>query len=165
MKYIIDKCEQRATKAGTVLKVDLIDENGTLEDKVTIWNSYPNFASLRVGTEVSGDVEVKKNGIYTNKTLISLKTSTLTPPRGTGTKVYQERQGEMIKVAQERKSESIAFFNSTNSAISVLKEITKDVPFPTDKDYQLAIVRWRDWFLSEWTKYEKSDITNKHDAF
>lgn len=54
-----------------------------------------------------------------------------------------------IKNAQDRKDYSIAFFNSTNSAIEMLK-----IDQPTSpEDIKNKLVLWREWFLSQHGEY------------
>jgi hypothetical protein len=62
---------------------------------------------------------------------------------------------QIIKDAQFRKGLSIAFFNATNAAIELTKnlEMTQDV-------LQSAIVEWRDWFLEEHKNYYSEVIAN-----
>lgn len=162
MKYIIDKAELKGTSKGTILKVDLVDENGVLDEGVTIWNNFPNFASLKTGSEVNGSVVVKKNGQYTNKSLYEDKTSTIGTPRGTGIKAAQERKAVMIEKAQDRKNESIAYFNSLNVAIQFVAAFSKNLEMGEAFD---SVVHFRDLFLQEWQKYERSDTTDKHNPF
>lgn len=88
--------------------------------------------------------------------------------KGTGMKAAQERKAEMIEKAQDRKNESIAYFNAVNSAIALLSShkalISPSNPIASvasDNEIHLFITKWRDWFLDEWKKYEAKDVTDK----
>lgn len=163
IKYTITKLEKKATKIGEIIKADLQDFNGIVTDNVSIFPSFPNFAGLTVGSEVIGAISIKQNGQYTNKVLNEERTSTIKDgTRGSGIKAAQERKEVMIEKAQERKNDSIAYFNSINCAINA---VGKYDPTKEINDYQDAIVQFRDWFLAEWRKYDASDITDKKTPF
>lgn len=155
MKYTINWLEKKTTSTGkNKIDATLQDENGTLTEKVTIWDSYPNFAELAPGREVTGSIEVKQNGQYTNKTLKPEVTHGYKGMQGGQKSVniskLMDKKAENIEEAQNRKNDSIAYFNSVNSAINAIGEYdtARDL-----QDYKQAIVELRDWFLSEWHKY------------
>lgn len=81
-----------------------------------------------------------------------------------GVAAAQERKSEYIKEAQERKEESIAYFNATNSAIQLL---TSNPRFQemTPEDKKDNIIWWREFFLSEWRKYDAKPEQDKHIPF
>jgi hypothetical protein len=65
---------------------------------------------------------------------------------------------EILKNAQYRKSLSIAYFNSVNSAIELVSNF-----YPKDEkieDIKKTIVDWRDWFLEEHKNYHATVIAN-----
>ena len=62
------------------------------------------------------------------------------------------RRLENDKEAQGRKEDSIAFFNSTNSAIALLKE---SIGTMDNGDLKVALKEWREWFLSEYETYKR----------
>ena len=66
-----------------------------------------------------------------------------------------EKNEEIMKNAQFRKSLSIAFFNATNAAI----ELVKEKPMTADET-RFAIQVWRDWFLGEHKNYYAAVIAN-----
>jgi len=164
MKYKIDWCEIKTTSTGKK-KIDatLIDEKGVKNDKVTIWEGFPNFENLAAGMEIDADVVEKQNGQYLNKTAYAIKAPSTGFKGGAGVKAAQERKGEMIKEAQSRKNEAIAFFNATNCAMQLLPIIKTELdnPFKVKE----AIKHWREWFLCEWQEYEVKDTTDKHRPF
>ncbi len=59
---------------------------------------------------------------------------------------------QALKDAQYRKSLSIAYFNSVNSAIELVTKsslVTGGLVFGNSEDIRSAIEVWRDWFLEE----------------
>lgn len=166
MKYSIEWLERKETSTGkTKYDATLKNEAGVVTEKVTIWDSFPNFSDLKPGTVIDCDVVTKQNGKYTNVTAYPSKN-----PNGTtrpqGMKAAQERKAEMIEKAQERKSESIAFFNATNNAIVLLEAYNKNAEYPfSPEGAKKFITEWREWFLTEWQKYEAGDKTDKHNPF
>jgi len=63
----------------------------------------------------------------------------------------QEKKAEYIREAQDRKSESIAYFNSLNCAIQIYAAHKPNID--TEKELGDYIRRWRDHFLKEWENY------------
>lgn len=163
-KLKIEWIERTMTKTGKA-KADatLVDEKGVSTDKVTIWGDFPDFEKLMPGQEIFGEINVKQNGAYTNKTLYAGRTDTINNPKAPawatggnkgGIKAAQERKEVMIEKAQARKNDSIAYFNANNSAISVLGKYEYSMDL---SGYRDQLVQWRDWFLSEWEKYDAGD--------
>lgn len=69
---------------------------------------------------------------------------------------------QLIRDAQFRKGLSIAFFNATNSAISLAVEYK-----PNQEDVKEFIVKYRDWLLEEYKKYYSeiiASIGKKYDS-
>lgn len=64
---------------------------------------------------------------------------------------------KIIKDAQYRKGLSIAFFNATNSAISML---TADKINMTSEQMEEYITKWRNWFLDTHKEYYATVIAN-----
>ena len=65
----------------------------------------------------------------------------------------QAVKAEYIREAQDRKEESIAFFNATNSALTIISGDIKSGLITVDTA-QEKIRYWRDWFLAEYEKYK-----------
>lgn len=159
-QYIVDWCETKTTSTGKNVKnATLKTENGTLMDKVSIWSDFPGWADIRPGSTVQGEIRSNPKGYK------SLSPGTFSAPAGgraSGAVSAANITKKSVEEAQARKSESIAFFNSTNNAIALLSAIgMANLEQPTDK----FIVYWRDWFLSEYRKYEAGDITDKTRPF
>jgi hypothetical protein len=75
----------------------------------------------------------------------------------------QKPDEKILKDAQYRKGLSIAFFNATNSAISLIT--SPDYHFSSTKTftnelYKLEIVEIRDWLLEEHKNYYATVIAN-----
>lgn len=165
-KYQIIKLERKTTANGkNKIDADLQDFDGFVEDKVTIWDDFPNFANLKMGNEVTGQVVAKVNGQYTNKSLYGERTEGW----GGGKKApsvniskLMDKKAENIAEAQERKNDSIAYFNAINSAIALAEQM---VTTPHSDQMKEFIKIWRDWFLSEWNKYNSGDVTDKRTPF
>lgn len=64
---------------------------------------------------------------------------------------------KIIRDAQYRKGLSIAFFNATNSAISML---TADKINMTSEEMEAYITKWRTWFLDTHKEYYVRVIAN-----
>jgi hypothetical protein len=77
----------------------------------------------------------------------------------------QKYKAKYIAKAQDKKEESIAFFNSVNSAVNLLSKMDF---YKNREDLKEEIVFWRDWFYEEWVKRnnvieeeEKKEILNE----
>lgn len=166
IKYKIASLVKKTTSIGKdKADVTLIDSEGNEEERVTIWSDFPNFATLKVGDEVMGALTIKVNGQYTNKTLYPERTQGW----GGGKKQpsiniskMMDKKAETIKEAQERKNDSIAYFNSINVAIQFVSEFKAELD-PL-KDAYTLVLEYRDMFLAEWQKYE-ADATKGKNPF
>ena len=147
-----------------VIEAEVKGEDNVITKKVQIWPDFPMFDTITFDAQVEGDLVVKTKGEYTNITLYAPKPQGNFKAGSTGIKAAQERKAEMIEKAQDRKSESIAYFNSVNCAIALAGNFFKGQPMP-DEDVKEFITEWRDWFLSEYRKYEASPETDKKNAF
>lgn len=126
---------------------------------IKMFESHSLYETVAIGD----DVEVDKSGKYWNVVDPKGSQRKAAPARG-GMKAAQERKEQMIKDAQERKNESVAYFNSVNSAIGLVTKFADFETFDNSTIHRL-IQEERDWFLSEWKKYEAGDYTEKHDPF
>ncbi len=145
-------------KTGAPMKVTMFD-NG---DKVFVNSKWDSAIYDKV---VEGaEFELVKDGNF-NKIKYDKPASA---GFGGGSKVEKlmDKKADNIKVAQERKNDAIAFFNATNSAIAIFGQ-SKDLnsKFWDEDSMQEFLVKWRTWFLEEWTKYDSQDYTDKHNPF
>lgn len=165
MKYTINWLERKTTSTGKD-KADCTLKNGEeIIDKVTIWADFPNFASLMAGQEINGILDIRTNGQYTNKTL----KPELTQGWGGGKKQpsiniskLMDKKAENIAEAQGRKNDSIAYFNSLNSAIAFVGANNKDFTMMSQEEAYNAVLKVRDLFLGEWHKYEADPTKGKN---
>jgi hypothetical protein len=154
--YTIDWLEKKEWEGKKLINATLQGEGD-----VTIWEidkdgkPFPGFADLMPGSQITGSIWVNpKNG-----------KKTLYPPKPVGASsggsfprkpaVSQTEKNAGIKEAQDRKEESIAYFNATNSAIAIvsqLYDLRGGVPEATVK---ATLQSWRDWFLKEHHNYKE----------
>lgn len=151
--YEVSWSEKKTTTTGKpVISATLKDETGATFDKVSIWGDFPNFANIMTGHRVTGNLYTNDKGY---KTLYPPKPEQNRASGGQnfGAKMM-EKKAEYIEKAQERKSESIAYFNAVNSAIGMaglyVKQLGMEPPRTEMKEF---VIKWRDWFLSEWERY------------
>lgn len=154
MKYTCDWTEQKTGASGkTYYEVSLTAEDGTKIPKAT------TFDLLQAGTAYDG--EIIFNGKFINfKKAIDPNIMGAKPAWAGKTnqiKQAQERKEAMILKAQDRKEESIAYFNSLNSAIALIKG---NLPMETEEDIQTIkknLIYWRDFFFNEWSNFNPED--------
>ena len=126
------KVEQIEVKEGAKGNFKVVTVVGGESGSMFSFNSL--YGNLAVGDEV----ELVKSGNFTNvvdPNPTKKGTSNAPPPPPLG------------ESFEERKQKSIAYFNSVNSAIGVLK--VRGVPAEAE-DIKKEVAYWRDWFVSEW---------------
>lgn len=157
MLYKIDWLEVKTTSTGKyVKKCVLLDESGVKINDVSIWGDFPNWDELRPGSEVKGEIKTNDKGY---KSLYPEKVTTSRAP--SGVKAAQERKAVMIEEAQNRKNDSIAYFNSLNSAITFVDKFRSEFEIQNSEDAFEIVLTYRDKFLDEWQSYSAKDITDK----
>lgn len=152
IKYQVLKAERKSTSTGKdKIDADLQDFNGVVEEKVTIWSDFPNFASIKVGSEVCGQVTVKTNGQYINKTLYPEKTEGWgggkKAPSVNMNKIMEKKQ-EGISASQDRKENSIKLAATMRDATLLTLEWIKQenlVMPPTEAEIKAKWTEWRKW--------------------
>lgn len=120
---------------------------------------FPNFDGVVEGATIDATVWKSPAGkwyMFAPKT--ASNGSNFANKGPSSIKAAQERKAEMIEKAQDRKSESIAYFNAVNSAIT-LRAADRTLLFNSVQDEREYLTVWRNWFLSEWEKY--NDLTNE----
>ncbi len=164
------------------IKCDLTTTDGaTTTQEVTLWSSFPDFANLKDGDVVTGELEIKVNGQYTNKTL--------TFPNKAPGGAYKKPQVNMEKV-MEKKEQSIGKFQDNkelsikiSSTMRMAVELTiaeiggngNNAAVLNGKTYtafETTILKWRKWLWENWDakdtdfdpfpsdNYPKRDVTN-----
>lgn len=124
---------------------------------------FPNFDAIMAGHTLEANLWTSSAGKHYLFAPDPKNASTGQngPSSGGGIAKAQERKAEFIKEAQERKNDSIAYFNALNSAIALVTKLE----FKSEGQTKVDIVYWRDWFLSEWKRYDAGDITDKQSPF
>lgn len=163
-KYVIDWLEQKKTSTGKDVKnATLKDEQGVIIERVSIWGDFPGWNDLRPGHTVMGQIKSNAKGY---KSLSPGMTSGFGGGRSTGAVSAAKITSESVKEAQERKNDSIAYFNSLNSAIAIVVQGYTDAQIMNMAgEVKSSLISWRDWFLEEWKKYESSDPKDKRQPF
>lgn len=166
MQYTIDWMEKKQVAGKNIYRATLKDISGRIEEDITIWQDFPGFADLSPGARIEGDVVSKQNGKYVNKSLYPPRNAkpgaSTFSPRPSGAVSAAKITSESVKQSQMKKESSIAYFNAINSAIALMeaRKLTDD-----DEVLKDFIIYWRDWFLSEWRKYDALPHEDKHEAF
>jgi|SRR3990167_4569772 len=133
--------------------LEVQDESGAVF-KVNIFNDFPDFANVKAGSVVRGQLVEK--GQYTN-----LLSETQNKPRGGGN--YANKEASVTK-AMDRKEKSIGRFqddkefsimvsstmrDAVQLAIAEIKDIT------TLNTLEKDILKWREWLIQNWNVDEK----------
>lgn len=149
-QFKIDWMEKKTTSVGEKWNCNLSHAEGT-EEGVTLWvKDWPTVALAQV---VSGDLVVKQNGQYTNKTLYPVKAS----PGATGgvrkpnMERIMEKKVESITAAQENKGLGIKLASTIRMAVD-LAIAEKGEASMTAAEIQDEIRNWRAWLWKEWDK-------------
>jgi hypothetical protein len=168
MKYIVTHINRRNTRAGKPFaSASLMDENGQVLEKVSVWSDFPGFDKLTMGAVVLGKVEVNGNG-YKNLKISNGNDGVVAESDTENTFAYdannlqvvksknpEEYRSELIRVAQSRKNDSIAYFNATNAAISLISSLQPKLITNFNRStLKHEIDYWREWFLHEWKKHD-----------
>lgn len=153
-QFKVEKVEKRTTATGKPMaRVDLIGGEGEFLENVTVWGDHPDFDALAVGSTIEGDY--KDDGKW--KTLFGIKPKPAANAGGMrGVAAAQERKGAMIANAQESKSQAIKVAAAMRDGVAIALASFKDVPFPTDAEFQAEVVKWREWYLKQWDVAEKA---------
>lgn len=155
MKHKINWAETRQSPTGKEYKIATL-ENGT---DISVWPDFSHYADVVPGGEVEGEIRVK--GKYKNLVDADRAETTNSSIAPRGMAAAQQRKAAYIEKAQDKKEESIAYFNSVNAAIEL---ISKRMPAELS-DTQKEIVFWRDWFYNEWKNWAAQDENDKRNPF
>lgn len=170
---------EKPTVSGKKYKTIDVRDNETSQAWTNgkIWGDHPDYNSVAVGSTITGVIkEDAKYGWSISKT--PYRGNTRSYPQSTPTSQNQGSQGvntrqtnqfidrkaEHIKEAQERKDLSIAFFNSTNCAITFVEKLLTEKtlpPFANEEDILKKVFSIRDKFYAAFTKFQASSIEEK----
>ncbi len=163
MKYTVDTIEVKHIssldkKVAEIVAKDMAGK----EVKGSMWEDFPGFSTITFGSQFDADAVSKEKNGYTQTTFYPAKTynAVAQASRPGGFKgnmnAVMEKKAEYIKEAQERKSEDISYFNSVNCAIAEFAALGDKESF-TKEERRAFIREERDWFLSEFEAYKKSN--------
>ncbi len=152
--YTVDWVEKKSIAGGKELIEATLQGVGT----VTIWKldkdnkEFPGFDAIMPGGKVSGNIW--KNPTNGKMTLYPPKPAAAPGGFRRPAGPTREERKEDIKEAQERKEDSIAYFNAVNSAISIVSHIyeLKGTPEATVK---AALSSWIEHFLKLHQDYKE----------
>ena len=157
MKHKLSWIEEKNWQGKKFLEATLEGEG---EKKVSIWPPFP-VDTLKPGDEVEGDLIQNDKGYWSLKPIKANPFANKPAWAKKDIAQAQERKAEYIEKAQDRKNESIAYFNAINSAIALMPILKDEFGFD-ETGAKSFIPKWRDWFLSEWKKYEAGGHEDKH---
>lgn len=131
------------------------DKNGkaykaiTLENgiKLNVFSRHSRYEEIKIEENLD-EKDLEKSGKFWNLKDISVRPQYERQTKTQQITQFQANKAEYIKQAQERTQEGIAWFNSTNSAISLLAA-RNSLNTMSDTEIQAAIRLWREWFLEE----------------
>lgn len=164
-KYVLGKVERKTTSTGKkMIKAELLNEDGNtaVEEDVAIWDSFPNFATLREGDRVEGTIDTKVNGQFTNKTLKApyIAKSGVSGGFKAGMKEMVKEKQEGIKVAQENKELGIKTSSTIRMATDVVIATLANEKIIDESVIKGKIREWREWFLAEWDNIDNAPPFN-----
>jgi hypothetical protein len=168
MKYTIQRSIKKTTQTGKpFIKATLKDEVGQEIENVSIWSDFPQFERLEPGVQTVGVVETTTQGFRNLKPatvgrVVDIQNQSQTQMT-TRVPSYDQRV-DSIRRAQDKKYEAIAYFNATNSAISLVSNMKSKLSTGTVNRSMMKqeIMFWRDWFMDEWKRYETPSFKAQH---
>jgi hypothetical protein len=151
MNYKIISLEKKETSTGKpMLKASIVDETGEKHEGVAIWSDFPNFANLKVGEMVVGDLQVKQNGQYTNKSL-SYPKPTKTQGFTRNIEKNIEKKQEGIRESQEHRDNSVRTSATARDATLIVTTFYGGHKL-TDEQIKDKWLKWRRWL---WFAFEE----------
>lgn len=163
-QFLVEWIESKQSMTGKQYKkCSLKDEQGVLHD-VSVWPDFQLYEQVTLGNAVEGVIQTK--GQFKN--LVSGNLSKF-GPRPQALAQAQERKAQYIEKAQDKKELSIAFFNATNSAISLYSAAYGNYNGGghnyEKEQIETFITHWRDWFLQEWSVWQAKSVEEKKQPF
>lgn len=111
---------------------------------VNVFDNHPLYPDVETGFDIPDTLFYQK-GQYWNLS---------DPSRGPRKSGGNSSRSADIKEAQDRKEQSIAFFNATNASITLVSTMMSQQIGDDAKELQRTIRFWRDWFLAEHDSYK-----------
>lgn len=166
MKYQVEWAEHKSTSKGPTLKTTLKDEQGVMTEDVTLWGNQWPIATLVPGAMVEGDVVIKQNGQYTNKTLYPKKEGNMGQMPASlrrAPKVNEAERNANIQANMRVKAEGMAYGNSVTNAVLMATTVYKAYKDAGQEcsieNLTNMVVRFRDFLLDEVEKNDLSKLT------
>lgn len=168
-KFKLNWLEKKTSAKGlSYIKASIVPEGEQEITDVAIFSSFPDFANLMPGQEVMGELEIKQNGQYTNKSLVYPPTTPSGANRGSGgaykTKLMNEmveKKQEGIRQSQENKELGIKISSVNNKAvdcaISEFNYISREGEIK-EGTLKLLTEKWRKYLWLTWDTFEKFDL-------
>ena len=144
-KYTVELVQVAQDKNGNDYKK--IKVEGVKETLFVFPRAYKDYEKIEEGAELGGVISTSgkfKHFVDTLEPPKYIKESRAQQVAG-----FEAKKTENIKEAMKRKDESIAYFNSVNSAIQI---VTASPNFSSmrEEDVVELIRKWRNWFFEEW---------------
>lgn len=146
MTYKLDWMERKTTSVGDKWNCNLSASDGTHEG-ITLW--VKDWPTVALAQTVEGELVVKQNGQYTNKTLYPLKAS---PRASTGFRkpnmeAVVAQKNENIRENMDTKHEAIKMAGAQRDAVLMVTTFNADGSF-NDDELKEKIEEWYQYFLN-----------------
>lgn len=161
--YTAQDVEDKITSTKKPYKrVTLVDGYGARTERVSIWSDFPGYHGIQDGAEVMGNLTTSPDGKFKNLKPTgggSYAPRPSSTPRSSsyGAKAGQERKGEMIEHAQDRKELSMRLQGAMRDATLITLASLKDSPFPDDEDFKKVWEMWRDYLMGQYEEKKKDE--------
>lgn len=158
-RFTIKWCENVTTTTGKKkMNAQLLDQNGTTTDNVSIWADFPNFDKILNGGEIEGDLVPAKDPKY-GPTLYPPKPENSQPvafKRQPGAiKQMMETKDQNITKHTENKEHAIKVSSTMRDAVLIATTIISNSHIETSNgDMKDLILHWRKWL---WENFDKED--------
>lgn len=142
---LVDKV---ASTGNPYKQLEVQDESGAVF-KVNVFNDFPDFANLRIGGVVRGQLVQKEQ--YTNLLSETQSRGKFGPSGGYKQKVIEEtmaRKEKSISGFQDNKDFSIMVSSTMRDAVSLAIAEIKDIT--TLNTLEKDILKWRTWLIENW---------------
>ncbi len=142
MKYKVEWIEVLPPTQTGKVRANVFFEGGV---KATIWQDFPNFATIASGSELEGDLVPSKDGKYA-PTLYPPKVSpvgTFGPNRGGMAKVMETKQAN-IRESMEVKYDAIKMAGAIRDAVLItVAKMGQAGPSWADESIQTELKKWQ----------------------
>ncbi len=145
MKYYVVEVNMTKTPTGKTLhKAELRDEEGVRHEGVAMWGS--NWPTVEQNSEVEGELNIQKNGKFTNKTLYPKTTYKTFQAKPSQINQAMERKETSIAKFTDRKEEAIRMAGAQRDAVLIVTTFGKDI-LDNDEDIKKQVEKWYKYFV------------------